>query len=216
MYGIIGKALIFIIVISCVLIYLSLYIGRKEQIIANETIYKAAETVLDFFFKPLLSIYISIFDNPEKLYSYIVNVKNAAHKNKFIQTKKRIIIAPHCMRHINCPAFSTEKGIQCKMCGLCVFTEMKEIAEIYNYRLYIITGSSFVKHILTSEESKDIKGILAIGCNYEINKGMRELKKYKHISTYGFPILNTGCYDTHINFEKFKNVVESLKAPDET
>lgn len=212
MYEFIGKIIIILILISAILVFFSIYIGRKEYPVTKIYVYKYAEKVLDFFLKPTLMIYNSLNRDIESLYKKIVNVKNIAYKEDFKKTKNRIIIAPHCMRHINCPAFSTRDGIQCEKCNLCVFTEMINISEKYGYDVYIITGSSFIKHILSSEKAKDVDGILAIGCNYEINKGMRELKRFKHIKTYGVPLISSGCYNTYIDFEKFKRVLKELES----
>ncbi|NLI62695.1 MAG: DUF116 domain-containing protein [Methanosarcinaceae archaeon] len=211
MYDFLGKLIIIFIIISIILVFLSIYIGRKEYAVTSVFIYKRAENILDFFLMPLLMVYRFFRNDTEKLYKKIVNVKNNAHRADFKKTKNRIIIAPHCMRHINCPAFSTTEGIICKKCNLCVFTEMSDLAEEYGYKLFIITGSSFVKRILTSENCKDVDGVLAIGCDYEINKGMRELKPYKKIVTYGIPLINSGCYNTYIDFEKFKKVLKELE-----
>ena len=130
-----------------------------------------------------------------------------AYKSAFAKTKKRIILAPHCMRSLDCPAHSTQTGIQCKSCGKCVFTQLKKDAEKYGYKLFILTGSSYVKNILKMEAAD---GVLLIACDYEINKVMRALKGKKVVS-YGITMERDGCFGTEVNYQKVLNVFETFK-----
>ncbi len=98
------------------------------------------------------------------------------------------------MRNLDCPAHSTQTGIQCKSCGKCVFTQLKKDAEKYGYKVFILTGSSYVKNILKMEAAD---GVLLIACDYEINKVMRALKG-KKVITYGVPMENDGCFGTFV------------------
>jgi len=202
MYDQIGKFLVFMILLSLFFICASFYISRTRLHRNSFFAYWAAQT-LDFFYKPLLAIYIFVYKNPDKLHERMSILKNNAQRMKFQKSQKRIVLAPHCMRHPECRARTTRTGIQCTSCGKCDFTEIKKISEAHGYKLYIITGSSFVKYILKHPETKGTDGVLAIGCYYEINKGMRELKK-KKLVTYGVPLLSNGCFNTKIDLKMFE------------
>jgi len=99
---------------------------------------------------------------------------------------------------------STRFGIECVSCGKCIFSKIKTDAKRYNYTLYIVAGSSYVRHIL-KKESAD--GALLLACNYELNKVMRSLKN-KNIKTYGVPLLNDGCYATEVDYSKMIEAME--------
>jgi uncharacterized protein len=81
---------------------------------------------------------------------------------------------------------------------------LKKDAKKYGYDLYITTGSSAIVNIL---KHKPAEGILGIACNYEINKGMCSLNG-KKIVTYGVPLLNDGCYNTKVDYEKVIETIE--------
>jgi hypothetical protein len=85
-----------------------------------------------------------------------------------------------------------------------VFTRLKEDAEKYGYKLYIVTGSSFVKHIIKDGK---YEGALLIACDYELNKVMMGLKG-KNIVTYGVPMLNDGCFNTEVEYSELLETLE--------
>lgn len=206
MYNIIGKALFFFIVASLILSSVALVVSKWSL---TRSVYLASffADVLDFFYLPLRQLFLK-FSDTRILDKWMASLKNSANKSTFGKTKKRIILAPHCMRSLDCPAHSTQTGIQCKSCSKCVFTQLKKDAEKYGYKLFIVTGSSYVKNILKMEAAD---GVLLIACDYEINKVMRALKGKKIIS-YGIPMERDGCFGTEVNYQKVLNVFESFKA----
>ena len=210
MYDNIGKVLVLILILSAFFVLAAFYISRTRLHKNSFCAYLAAQ-VMDFFYKPLLALYIFIYKTPDKLHERMSILKNNAQRSKFQKTGQRIVLAPHCMRHPDCRARTTRTGIQCTSCGKCDFAKIKQISEAHGYKLYIITGSSFVKHILKHPDAKGTDGVLAIGCYYEINKGMRELKK-KKMTTYGVPLLSSGCYNTKIDLEQFEQQLAAFES----
>jgi hypothetical protein len=67
-----------------------------------------------------------------------------------------------------------------------------------------------VKHVL---KEKPADGILVVGCNYEINKGMRFLRG-KNVVAYGVPLESDGCYNTSISYEKIAGTLEEFSTAD--
>ncbi|MCD4821365.1 MAG: DUF116 domain-containing protein [Methanococcoides sp.] len=193
MYNFIGKLLLVLLVLSVFVSALSLYASRVS-LTRNVWLSGHFANVLDFFFLPLKYFFCK-FSDPRKLDKWMVSLKNSAHMSDFAKTKKRLMFVPHCMRSLDCPAYATKYGIQCRSCGKCVFDQLKEDAEKYGYEFYIVTGSSFVKNILKDRRAD---GVLVIACDYEINKGMRSLAG-TGIVTYGIPMLNDGCYNTKVD-----------------
>ncbi|UGV40932.1 DUF116 domain-containing protein [Methanococcoides orientis] len=195
MYNLIGKLLLVFLGLSIFISALSLYVSRVSL---TRSVWLSGffANVLDFFFLPLKYLFCK-FSDPRKLDRWMVSLKNSAHKSDFAKTKKRLMFVPHCMRSLDCPAYATKYGIQCKSCGNCVMGELKEDAKEYGYDLYIVTGSSFVKNILRDHYAD---GVLVIACDYEINKGMRSLAGTS-VVTYGVPMLNDGCYNTKVDYD---------------
>ncbi len=207
MYDLIGIALSVIIVVSIVLALLALLISR---ISLNRHVWLAGifADILDFFYLPIKAIFHR-FADARTLDKWMVSLKNVAHRSDFAKTKHRLLLTPHCMRSLDCPAPSTRFGIQCRGCGKCIFSRMQEDADRFGYTLYIIAGSSYVRHVI-KKESAD--GALLVACNYELNKVMRALKR-KKIVTYGVPLLTDGCYNTEVEYENLIAVLESFDAP---
>ncbi|KKH48128.1 DUF116 domain-containing protein [Methanosarcina sp. 1.H.A.2.2] len=205
MYNYIGKALFFVTILSLVLSAVALAVSRKS-LTQNVLLAGFFANVLDFFYLPLRHIFLK-FSDTRVLDKWMSSLKIRAHASAFAKTKKRIILAPHCMRALDCPAHSTQTGIQCKSCGKCVFTQLKKDAEKYGYKVFILTGSSYVKNILKMEAAD---GILLIACDYEINKVMRALKG-KKVITYGVTMENDGCFGTEVNYQKVLKVFDDFK-----
>ncbi|MBN2110589.1 MAG: DUF116 domain-containing protein [Methanosarcinaceae archaeon] len=202
MYKLLGEIIIVLLVISVLLAGIALAVSR---ISLNRNVWLAGffAEVLDFFYLPVKFFFFRLSDT-KILDKWMVSLKNIAHMDDFARTKKRMIITPHCMRSLDCPASSTKEGIQCLSCGKCVFTELKKDARKYGYKLYIVTGSSFVKHIIKGGR---YDGALLIACDYELNKVMMGLKG-QDIVTYGIPMLNDGCFNTRVDYDR---VIETLE-----
>lgn len=205
MYEFVGQFIFAFFLISLLLIIIALFFSRMSLL---RSIWLAGffARILDLFYMPIKYFFYK-FSNPKILDEWMVSIKNIANKDAFIQTNNRIILAPHCMRALDCPAYSTKEGIQCISCGKCIFGKLKKDAHNYGYKLYIITGSSFVKHILNNNS---IEGALLIACNYELNKVMRVFKG-SNVITYGVSMLNDGCYNTQVDYNVLKDTFEDLK-----
>lgn len=205
MYEFVGQFIFAFFLISLLLIIIALFFSKMSLL---RSIWLAGffARILDLFYMPIKYFFYK-FSNPKILDEWMVSIKNIANKDAFIQTNNRIILAPHCMRALDCPAYSTKEGIQCISCGKCIFGKLKKDAHNYGYKLYIITGSSFVKHILNNNS---IEGALLIACNYELNKVMRVFKG-SNVITYGVSMLNDGCYNTQVDYTVLKDIFEDLK-----
>lgn len=205
MYKLLGQIIFALLIISVLLSFLALFVSRMSL---SRHVWLAGffARILDLFYMPIKYFFYK-FSDPRKLDTWMVSIKNIASEDAFIKTQKRIILAPHCMRALDCSAHSTKDGIQCIACGKCVYEKLGKDAQKYGYRLYIITGSSFVKHILVDDS---IEGALLIACNYELNKVMRAFKG-SNIVTYGVSMLNDGCYNTQIDYLTLEHIFEKFK-----
>ncbi len=205
MYSFIGKVLLFATLFSVLISATALLVSR---ISLKRNVWLAGffSKVLDFFYLPIKYFFYK-FSDPRILDKWIVSLKNIAHESDFSKTKTRIIIVPHCVRALDCPASSTILGIQCRDCGKCIVTQLRKDAKKYGYDLYIFTGSSALSNIL---KHKPADGILGIACDYEINKGMCALNGTK-VVTYGVPLLNDGCYNTKVDYKKVIETIECFE-----
>jgi len=157
--------------------------------------------VLDFFYLPFKVAFGSSRALPS-LDAMMLALKNRANKGRFARSRKRLLLAPTCLRHLECPAPSTRRGIQCRGCGKCKIAEIKADAERLGYRFYLLTGSSFVPQIV-AEEQPD--AALLVACPYECNKVMMALGR---LATCGVPLDRDGCVNTDVTLER---VAEALR-----
>ncbi len=195
MYELFGKFIVYGAWIAVVLVAVSLffgYIALKRRIM----LYSFFAAVLDFFYMPLKTLYAR-FDKVKKLDAVMVKLKNEANKKRYEKTRKRILLAPHCMRSLDCPAPSARNGIQCKSCGKCPYAEIRKVASGLGIKVFILTGSSAVKYIVKSEK---FESILLLACNYELNKVMRSLAPHNIVS-YGVPLTKDGCFNTEADLK---------------
>ncbi|ADI73457.1 protein of unknown function DUF116 [Methanohalobium evestigatum Z-7303] len=210
LYNLIGIALFFFIIVSIILTTTALLVGRINL---NRNVWLAGffVNILDFFYLPI-KILFQKFSDSSKLDKLMVSLRNTANKSSFKKTRNRLILAPHCMRSLDCPASSTRFGIKCISCNKCILASIKKDAENYNYKLYIVAGSSYIRHIVKKEP---VDGALLLACYYELNKVMRYLKQ-KNIVTYGVPLLEDGCYNTTIDYNNLKKTLNDLKMSEES
>ena len=180
-------SIILVIILSLVYVIL---ISRK-----NKLILKISVSVLDFFHLQLKMLLKKIF--PRFNFDHVMIVaRNELNRGSFEKSEKRIFLAPHCLRSPDCPASTTQYGVQCKRCGKCQFDNIMNGVEKFHYSLFILAGSSFVKKLI--EETKP-DGILLLGCAYEINKVMMALDGR---ITYGITLLKDGCVNTISDLDK--------------
>jgi uncharacterized protein len=131
----------------------------------------------------------------------MIDARNKFNKKKFEVSEKRIFLAPHCMRSPDCPAASSQYGIQCIRCGSCKYDRITKEAEKLDYSIFILAGSSFIKKLI--EENKP-ESVLLLGCSYEINKVMMA---FEGRVTYGITLLKDGCVNTDADMDKIFTIM---------
>jgi hypothetical protein len=147
--------------------------------------------VLDFFYVPLKRAFGAL-GQVAALDEMMVALKNRANRRRFARTRRRLLLAPQCLRHIDCPAPSTGRGILCEACGRCKLDGIVEEAKRLGYGAYIVAGSSFIARLIEQEKPD---GALLIACPYECNKVMMALGR---LATYAVYLDKDGCVSTDI------------------
>ena len=124
----------------------------------------------------------------------MVALRNRANRRRFVRSRRRILLAPTCLRHIECPAPSTQRGVQCSECGLCKVGEIRSEARRLGYSVFILTGSAFIPQLVAEERPE---GALLVACPYECNKVMMAIGR--RLATYAVPLDRDGCVETDVN-----------------
>jgi hypothetical protein len=129
---------------------------------------------------------------------------NKLHKRKFgeIPYKDRAIFIPHCLRHPDCKAKTTEEGVICLGCGKCNISEFKKEAENLGYKLFIVPGFSLVKKLIEKHKPRAVMGV---ACNEELNEA---IEANIEPITQLLPLLKDGCVNTAVDWKKLKEMIK--------
>jgi len=147
--------------------------------------------------------------------SDIMSVINDYYREDFkkIDTKDVAVILPHCLISDKCPAkFSKLDGILCKKCELCGCGRIYEFAEEKSYQFYISPSVGFTKRL---SRRKNLKGIIGVACDYEIEKGIASEKitdrgvhlNGRRIKTQGIHLDVYDCVKNNVDWEAVKNLM---------
>ncbi len=162
-------------------------------------------------FTNILKRIIKILGLNEKIiYEIAIELRNKINMEKFkkIPPKDKIIVLPQCIRNVNCPArLDPKTGIICKKCGLCVFKDIKEIAEKYGYKIFLVPGGRFVERIILSIKPKAAVGV---ACLKDLYKAMKEVSKHG-IITIGIPLIKEGCVETLFNVNELIKLITNTE-----
>lgn len=207
----IGRVVAIVLAVAAVAVAVALAVGAWVRLGHWAPLKRLSIVVLDAVYLPLKVLFGSVKALPS-IDSLMVALKNQANRRRFVRSRKRLLLAPTCLRALECPAPSTRRGIQCKRCGRCKVGEIKAEAERLGYRFYLLTGSSFIRQIVADEQPD---AALLVACHYECNKVMMALGR---LATYAVPLDRDGCVNTDVSLDR---VAEGMRlglaeAPSET
>ena len=128
---------------------------------------------------------------------------NKKNKSKFqeIPYKERAIFLPHCLRHPDCKAKTTDEGIVCLNCGKCNISGFKKEAEDLGYKLFIVPGFSLTKKLI---EKHKPKAVIGVACNDELREAVSS--NIEPISQV-LPLLKDGCVNTEVNWKNLREIL---------
>lgn len=145
----------------------------------------------------------------------IMSVINDYYRDEFrrIDKKDIAVILPHCLIADKCPAkFSKRDGILCTRCKLCGCGDISELAAKKGYQFYISPSVGFTKRL---SQRKELKGIIGVACDYEIERGIRSEKisnngvviNKKKVRTQGIRLKVYDCVNNNVDWEKIKELL---------
>ncbi len=123
------------------------------------------------------------------------------------------VILPHCLIGDKCPAkFSKTDGIICKKCDLCGCAGIQESALSKGYQFYITPSVGFTKRLV---QRKELKGIIGVACDYEIEKGIHSEKirgngvrmNGMSVKTQGIRLHMYDCLHNDVDWDKIKELM---------
>lgn len=192
--------LIIILVILCIItIILGLYLLKKDKLIFP----KLLLFTLNLTYPILKSISRFLQLDDLMIDRISIDLRNRINKSAFENTNAEdvIIVLPHCLRDMTCPALLGKSGLECVKCGKCSIGKIKNISDKKNIDLYIVPGSSFIKNIV---KQRKFKAVIGVACPVDLNLAMTSLHEFTPQGVY---LLTDGCINTTVNVEEVIDLI---------
>lgn len=138
-----------------------------------------------------------------------MEARNLLERDKFVQTRKRALLLPHCSRKYmdsRCKAVfdANIPSYICAHCSPdCSINRAVSIAEKKGYDVYILPGGSCVPKIL---KTKKYEGVVGVACGEEIKISSGALKDLD-VTGQAVPLIKNGCANTAFSIETLLNVL---------
>ncbi|MBW6470461.1 MAG: DUF116 domain-containing protein [Methanosarcinaceae archaeon] len=195
-YELLGKMFVYLAIamflVTSIALLLGAYSFRKHKIIFPNFIL----FMLYLYYSPAKWMCRVFFVKEEIVDEILIEIRNAVMLEKFKKTKeRRAVILPQCMRHPECrarcdPIF----GYECTKCGMCDIKCIIDAAEMYNFKVFVVPGDSFVRKILKSYKPNSCLGV---ACYVELTESMQAVSKFMPVQ--GVCLMKDGCYNTKVN-----------------
>lgn len=128
---------------------------------------------------------------------------NLMQRKRFLQTKKRALLLPHCDRKFmdgRCKAMfdATIPSYVCAHCSPdCLVNLAGEAAKKKGYDVFVVPGGSCMTKILKSAR---YEGVIGVACGEEI-KMTSELLSDAGVAGQSIPLIKNGCSNTVFNMD---------------
>jgi hypothetical protein len=132
-----------------------------------------------------------------------VQAVNLTERKKFLQTKKRALLLPHCSRKYmdnRCKAAFDPSipSYACAHCSQdCLVNKADCLAKKKGYDVYVLPGGSCVSKILKSTK---YEGVIGVACGEEI-KIANAIMDESDVAAQAIPLIKNGCANTAFNLE---------------
>ena len=138
-----------------------------------------------------------------------VYVRNLSERERFVKTKRRALLLPHCSRkHMDnkCQARFDPNvpSYYCAHCSQdCLINQATKLGRERGYDVYVLAGSSCIPTILKNNK---YEGVVGVACSHELKLGDNYLKGMG-LSGQGIPLAKNGCANTKFNVESLKSTL---------
>jgi len=132
-----------------------------------------------------------------------LQARNLIEREKFVQTRKRVLFLPHCSRKYmdsRCGAVfdPSVPSYSCAHCSPdCLVNRAVSFGEKKGYDVYILPGGSCVPNIL---KAKHYDGVVGVACGEEIRLS-GEVLNGMGVAGQAVPLIKNGCANTFFNIE---------------
>ncbi|WP_343343526.1 DUF116 domain-containing protein [Terrisporobacter petrolearius] len=198
--NLIVSGIILLILFSTMITYFIL--NNKE---VNKYLMRINYTIIRYIFPVISNMGKFVGISKDEIRKIFIKINNAyIYSNKYdFNSESLIILIPHCIQNHKCKLKVTNDIENCRKCGMCKITELLEIKEKYNTKVFIATGGTLARKIITDNKPK---AVIAVACERDLTSGVRDVK--------GIPVLgvfnsrpNGPCIDTDINIKEIEEAI---------
>jgi len=138
-----------------------------------------------------------------------MQARNLMEREKFMQTKSRALMLPHCSRKYmdnRCKATfdASLPSYICAHCSPdCQVGKAEALAKKKGYDVYILPGGSCLQKILKNHR---YEGIVGVACGEELKIGI-DTSGAVNISAQTVPLIKNGCANTAFNIESLYRIL---------
>ena len=138
-----------------------------------------------------------------------IQMRNIESREKFLNTKKRVLLLPHCSRKYmdsRCKAFfdPTVPSYYCAYCSRdCLIYQATLLGRKFGYDVYVLPGGSCIKQIL---KRKHYDAVVGVACGMEIKLAERLLQRM-NLTGQAVPLIKNGCAETRFNIETLYKIL---------
>lgn len=134
---------------------------------------------------------------------------NLTERKKFLKTKKRALLLPHCSRkymnsHCKAAFDPSIPSYNCAHCSQdCLINKADCLAKKKGYDVYVLPGGSCVSKILRASK---YEGVVGVACGEELKIGGSLLNE-SDVVAQAIPLLKNGCANTVFNLKTIDNTL---------
>ena len=138
-----------------------------------------------------------------------MQVANLNEQKKFLESKKRALLLPHCSRKYldnRCRAiFDTNiTSYICAHCSEdCLISKADKIAKEKGYDIYVLPGGSCIPKIFNNVK---YEGVVGVACGEEA-KMLRSPLSNRGIAVQAIPLIKNGCVNTVFSIETLTEIL---------
>jgi hypothetical protein len=207
--GQIALALILLMLLGLIVlvILLLIYLKTGRPVLGGLFIF-----LLDLLDSPLKALFRLFRVEDELIDRTFIEIQNTLLKSSLekVPYNDRILFLPQCLRHKDCKAPLTRKGLICLKCGKCSIGEIVKEAEKLGYKgIYVVPGSSFIRRLIKASKPG---AVIGVACLPESKHGIQILTKYK-VTGQAIPLLKSGCIDTVADVERIMETIRWYVPP---
>jgi len=138
-----------------------------------------------------------------------VQARNLIERERFVQTKRRALLLPHCSRKFmdgRCKA-TFDPALPSYICAHCSpdcqIGQAEALAKERGYDVYILPGGSCIPKILNANR---YEGVIGVACGEEVRTGGETLKAF-NICGQSVPLIKNGCANTVFNIQNLSKIL---------